>query len=240
MPERYCEEDSTGTTEILARHIVETTYDFHRDGFDFAAAEAFGWPWRMVDPGLATKKHPSQYGTHRGIDAALELSQKHGLDPAEITRVVIRGPVMPYIDRPQPRTGLEGKFSYQYTVSAALLDGHIGIDSFRDTRRFAPELEAMLRKVEVRMDAAIPANFEEMWVEVTARTRDGRELTARCDRPRGIWGNPLTREERLTKFRATAGVLLAPPQVEQAEALIETLETLPALRGLISVLQGGR
>ena len=44
---------------------------FHRDGFDFAAAEAFGRPWRMVDPGLATKKHPSQYGTHRGIDAAL-------------------------------------------------------------------------------------------------------------------------------------------------------------------------
>src|SRR5262245_1134469 len=57
---------------------------FHREGFDFAAAEAFGRPWRMVDPGLATKKHPSQYGTHRGIDAALALSQKHGLTGADI------------------------------------------------------------------------------------------------------------------------------------------------------------
>ena len=145
---------------------------------------------------------------------------------------------MQYINRPFPKTGLEGKFSYQYTVSAALLDGHIGIDTFRDARRFAPEMEAMLGKIEVRMDPAIPANFEEMWVEVTARTRDGRELTARCDRPRGIWGNPLTREERLTKFRNTAGVLLAPAQVEQAQALIENLETLPTLRDLISILQG--
>jgi aconitate decarboxylase len=211
---------------------------FHRDGFDFAAAEAFGRPWRMVDPGLATKKHPSQYGTHRGIDAALELSQKHGVNPAEITQVLIHGPVMAYINRPFPKTGLEGKFSYQYTVSAALLDGHIGIDTFRDARRFAPEMEAMLGKVEVQMDPAIPANFEEMWVEVTARTRDGRAVTARCDRPRGIWGNPLTREERLTKFRNTAGVLLAPPQVEEAQALIEKLETLPTLRELISVLGG--
>jgi aconitate decarboxylase len=213
---------------------------FHREGFDWSAAEAFGRPWRMVDPGLAIKKHPSQYGTHRGIDAALDLSHKHALDPADIARVVIHGPVMSYIDRPFPKTGLEGKFSYQYTVSAALLDGHIGIDTFRDARRFAPEMEAMLGKVEMQMDAAIPSNFEEMWVEVTAYTRDGRELAARCDRPRGIWGNPLTRDERLAKFRATAGVLLPPAGVEQAEGLITRLETLPTLSGLIAALDGRR
>jgi aconitate decarboxylase len=213
---------------------------FHGERFDFVAAEAFGRPWRMVDPGLATKKHPSQYGTHRGIDAALELRQKHGLDPADITAVKIRGPVMQYTNRPFTKTGLEGKFSFQYTVSAALLDGGIGIDTFRDSRRFAPDMEAMLRKVEVQMDPAIPANFEEMWMEVTVTTRDGRTLSARCDRPRGIWGNPLTREERLTKFRNTAGVLLAAPQVEQAQTLIEKLETLPTLRDLIAVLRGDR
>ncbi|MBI2205067.1 MAG: MmgE/PrpD family protein [Candidatus Rokubacteria bacterium] len=209
---------------------------FHPEGFDFTAAEAFGRPWRMVDPGLATKKYPSQYGTHRGIDAALELRRTHGLDPAGIAGVLIRGPVMPYIDRPFPRTGLEGKFSYQYTVAAALLDGGIEIDTFRDARRFAPEMEALLRKVELRMDPAIPGDLENMWVEVTVRTAAGRTLTARCDRPRGIWGNPLTPDERLAKFRATAGVLLAAPQVERAQALIESLETLPTLRDLIEVL----
>jgi aconitate decarboxylase len=194
----------------------------------------------MVDPGLATKKHPSQYGTHRGIDAALELSRMDGFAAAEIDRVLIRGPVMSYIDRPFPKTGLEGKFSYQYTVAAALLDGQIGIDTFRDSRRFAPEMEALLGKIEMSMDADIPANFEEMWVEVTVRARDGRELQARCDRPRGIWGNPLTAEERLTKFRNTAGVLLASADVEEARALIERLETVPRLRDLTAVLQRSR
>ena len=213
---------------------------FHRDGFDFAAAEAFGRPWRMVDPGLATKKHPSQYGTHRGIDAALALAQKHALAAADIDRVVIRGPAMSYIDRPFPSTGLEGKFSYQYTVAAALLDGQIGIDTFRDARRFAPDMEAMLRRIQVEPDPAIPADFEAMWVEVTAHTRDGRVAAERCDRPRGIWGNPLTRAERVAKFRTTAGVVLDTARVEQALTMIESLETLPALRDLIAVLDGGR
>jgi 2-methylcitrate dehydratase PrpD len=101
-------------------------------------------------------------------------------------------------------------------------------------------MEAMLRNVKVRMDAVIPANFEEMWVEVTARTRDERELRERCDRPRGICGNPLTREARLEKFRSTAGVLPAGDDVEEARALIEALVTLPSLRDLIAALQRGR
>src|SRR5262249_52448580 len=183
------------------------------------------------------KKPPCQNGSRPRIRGDLEFARTDGFEPAAIERVLIRGPVMSYIDRPFPKTGLEGKFSYQYMVAAALLDGQIGIDTFRDSRRFAPEMEAMLGKIEMRMDAAIPANFEEMWVEVTVRARDGCELQARCDRPRGIWGNPLTAEQRLTKFRNTAGVLLAPADVEEARALIERLETVPRLSDLITVLQ---
>ena len=66
------------------------------------------------------------------------------------------------------------------------------------------------------------------------------DLQARCDRPRGIWGNPLTAEERLTKFRNTAGVLLGSADVEEARDLIERLETVPRLHDLIAVLQRGR
>ena len=37
------------------------------DGFDLeAVTRDFGNPYRLVDPGVAIKKHPSQYGTHRG------------------------------------------------------------------------------------------------------------------------------------------------------------------------------
>jgi 2-methylcitrate dehydratase PrpD len=52
---------------------------------------------------------------------------------------------------------------------------------------------------------------------------DGAEYSVRCDRPRGIWGNPLTREEHLVKVRACASRILSDDSVE---AMIEIVEDL--------------
>ena len=100
--------------------------------------EGFGRPFRMVDPGVGFKKHPSNYFTHRPIDAALALREEHKLDPRDIERVEVIFPRFDYVNRPQPQTGLDGKFSVQYTTAVALLDGEITIDSFTNERRFAP------------------------------------------------------------------------------------------------------
>jgi 2-methylcitrate dehydratase PrpD len=79
------------------------------EGFDFeAVTQDFGSPYRLVDPNIAIKKHPSQYSTHRGIDAALELRQTYNIDPAQIASVHIETPVMRYTDRGVPQTGLKG------------------------------------------------------------------------------------------------------------------------------------
>src|SRR4029077_17744858 len=83
----------------------------------------FGRPLRMVDPGVGFKKHPSNYFTHRPIDAALALREEHGLDPRAIHGVEVVFPRFEYVNRPQPKTGLDGKFSVQYTTAVALLDG---------------------------------------------------------------------------------------------------------------------
>jgi aconitate decarboxylase len=146
-----------------------------------------------VDPAIAIKKHPSQYSTHRGIDAALELRQRYGIDPAQIASVRIDTPVMRYTDRGAPQTGLEGKFSFQYTVAAALLDGHIGMETFTDAQVRRPAIAALLAKTQLHMDRTIPANFDEMRTTVSVQMQDGKAYSVRCDRPRGIWGNPLTR-----------------------------------------------
>jgi len=195
------------------------------DGFDLAAVTRdFGNPYRMVDPGIAIKKHPSQYGTHRGIDAALELHRKYAIDPAQIKAVLIETPVMRYTDRSQPQTGLEGKFSFQYTVASALLDGRVTMDTFTDEEVHRPEVVALLDKTRLTMNPGIPSNFEEMWVTVRVQMQDGAEYSARCDRPRGIWGNPLTREERLTKARQCAARVLPDGDIERVIEIVEDLE----------------
>jgi aconitate decarboxylase len=194
------------------------------EGFDLeSVTRNFGNPYRMVDPGIAIKKHPSQFGTHRGIDAALELRQTYNIDPSRIAAVHIEVPSMRYVNRAAPQTGLEGKFSFQYTVASALLEGHIDMDTFTYQRVRCPEIRALLDRTQVTMDPDMPANFNDMWTTVSVRMQDGAEYSVRCEKPRGIWGNPLTREEHLVKVRACASRVLSDPDVA---AMIEIVEDL--------------
>ena len=196
------------------------------EGFELeAVVRDFGAPYRLVDPGVAIKKHPSQYGTHRGIDAALDLQERYGVDPERIAAVRIETPVMRYVGRPYPETGLDGKFSFQYTVAASLLDRRIGIETFTDEAVNRPEVKSLLDKTTVDMKPEIPANFDDMWIAVRVETTDGQTYVSRCDRPRGIWGNPLSREERLAKVRSCASRVLSEAAVNQLIETVEDIET---------------
>ena len=203
-----------------------------------AVTRNFGNPYRLVDPGVAIKKHPSQYGTHRGIDAALDLQHRYSVDPERIFAVRIETPVMRYVGRPYPETGLDGKFSFQYTVAASLLDRRVGIETFSDDAVHRPEVLDLLGRTTVDMRPEIPANFEEMWVAVRVETTDGQNYVSRCNRPRGIWGNPLSREERLAKVRSCTGRVLSDGNTERLIEIVEDLENASAntVQQLVGIL----
>jgi aconitate decarboxylase len=187
----------TANPDVLEAHkgFVSTYYP---DGFDAGRLLAFGNPWRVVDPGLAIKLFPSQYGTHYGITAGLEL--QGAIAGRAISRVRMVSPVMKYVDRPQPASGLDGKFSLQYTTALALLDGAVRIASFTDERRFRPDMVELLRRIELTQDESIPGDFHSMHVEVEVELADGTRRAALCRAPRGSWGAPMTDEEHRAKL----------------------------------------
>src|SRR5262249_50685186 len=156
---------------------------FYDQAFEPAELLSFGrLPWRIVDPGYAIKMYPCQFGTHFGITAALELRAQLPAGSA-IRRVVLTAPVMAYVDRPRPSTGLDGKFSLQYTAASALLDGHVGIGTFSDARLARQEMQELLGKFELRLDPEIPGRFEAMHVRLAVTLEDGRVLETRCAGP---------------------------------------------------------
>lgn len=210
---------------------------FFGEGFDFSALLAFGHPYRLVEPGFAIKLFPSQYATHFGITAALDLHRVIA-NPQTISAVRITTPIMPYVDRPLPRTGLEGKFSFQYTVAAALLDGAVTVQTFSNERRLRPDITALLPKITLAQSEEIPGELEKMWVEVTVELRGGQRVTARCNGPKGSWGLPrLGREEHLVKIRDCLGIRMAKDQVERCIDLVEDLDKLgpDGVRELIAI-----
>ena len=201
--------------------------------------EGFGAPFRMVDPGVGFKKHPSNYFTHRPIDAALSLREENGLEPANIERVEIAFPRFEYVNRPQPKTGLDGKFSVQYTTAIALLDGEISVDSFTDERRFAADAVDLLKRVTLNYDESIPKDFDMMHVVVTITLKDGRSVSKKVDRLSGWIGYPLTRGERLKKFHSCARRVLDRAAAERIVEQVETLDTLADVREIMDIVRAG-
>lgn len=156
--------------------------------------------WHIVSPGPAFKLYPSQYGTHFVIAAALDARRKwHGKGRFE--QVTITAPAMAYVDRPVPASGLAGKFSFQFTAAAALLDGDVTVASFTDKRRYAQDMVELLPRIQVIPDPSRKGRFDEMRVDVAVTCDGGETFSGSCDGPPGIWGRPVPIERLEAKWR---------------------------------------
>jgi len=223
-------DDVFGTGQFFDLFYGPGTYDQH------LLVKDFGKPFRMIDPGVGFKKHPANYFTHRPIDAAIELRREYDLKPEDIDHVEVDFPKFDYVNRPNPKTGLDGKFSVQYTTTIALLDGRIVVESFSDERRFAPDVQALLPRVRLNVRDDISRDFSETWAAVRITTTDGRVLEKRVDKPRGLWGVPLTRDERLAKFRACTEPALPSEDIDEVVRLVENLHELGEIGPLMDIL----
>jgi aconitate decarboxylase len=215
---------------------VETFFPKH---FDYDALFQFARPFRFVDPGMAIKFYPSKYPTHFGIGAASAL-RKRVADARAIARVHIDIPEITDADRPKPRSGLEGKFSFQYTVAAALLDGRVGIETFTDARRFSADMVELLDKIELTRDPTRSRDTRNMRVTVSVTMRDGTTLSETCERPPGSWGAPIDPEAHRAKVSSCLAVRLSEAQTAATLELLGKLEDLAPedVQRLMTLLRG--
>ncbi len=194
------------------------------------AIGGLGDSWRLTAPGFDIKRFPAQVYMQNVIEAALNLREQPGFDAATVEQVTIyrrgRGH-----SGPRPQSGLDGKFSAEYCAAAALLDGQVGIDTFTDARRFAPDLESLLGKIRVE-----PEGPESGAVRMVARMGDGATITAECIAFRGSAANPMSREERVVKVRDCFNRLLSAADTERVIGMLENLEDLAEMGELMAIL----
>ena len=65
---------------------------------------------------------------------------------------------------------------------------------------------------------------------------DGRKVTKQVDKVRGSPGNPMTRDELLSKYRGCASRVLKGDRLEKSIAALENLEKLATAKELIDTL----
>jgi 2-methylcitrate dehydratase PrpD len=212
---------------------------FFGSQFDPDALTRTGAALHIVEPGYAIKMFPSQYATHFAIAAALDVRRRIP-GPETVRSMEIRAPVVPYVDRPYPATGLEGKFSFQYAAACALLDGAVGVGSFSDQRRFQPDMEGLLGKIRLVQSPDIPPTMDRMFVEIRVELANGERVSATCKGPKGIWGNPVPAEEHLKKVRDCLRTRLDEAAIERCVAMVDRFEGLESaeVRSLLHILGG--
>lgn len=214
------------------------TYDVAR------ALDAWAKPLDIVAPGIAIKQYPCCGSTHPAIDAMLDIVRRHAPKAAEVERVdaAIHARRLEHTNRPNPGSQLDAKFSLQYTMARALIDGHIGVADFEGDTYQEPVVRAFLPRVHVAAYNETGAggfdagNHFGGVVKVTMK--DGTVYESQVDRPLGrTSANPLPEPLLREKFRLCAATVLREDAIADIADSIWHVETLSSMRTLSQLIE---
>ncbi len=130
-----------------------------------------------------------------------------------------------HIDRPDPRSDLDAKFSVQYCLARALLERRIVVDHFENGAADDPAVRELMRRIEVEPYTNPPPDTGDHYpVELTVTLRSGGQRFIRQERPCGRRPEEPTPPERLqAKFESCAARAIPPEQAAQAFAALRRL-----------------
>lgn len=176
-------------------------------------------------PDTVFKYHAACYLTHSSIEGVKSLKQRHGLKGDEVERVTLKVDPghLKVCNIPEPRTGLEIKFSLRFTAAMALAGRDTSNDSvYTDALTREPELVALRDKVVVETFK----HAHNSAAEVVVRLRDGREVSETLD-----VGIPMTDLDaqwaRLeSKFRALVTPILGGERTEKLITVCRNLDNV--------------
>ena len=212
------------------------------------AAARLGSPWVIVDPGIALKRFPCCYASHRGMDAVLRLRSELNFDADGVKRVICRMPPggMRVLTYPRPVTGLEAKFSLEYSLAAGVLDGGYTLASFEDAAVNRREAQALLEKIECVEEARCAggdalletrSSGSRGFVEVEVELTDGRKQALKVERAPGHPERELSWDDLHRKFldcAAHAG--LHRPKAQRAFEHLTALEHCDDIDAIVTAL----
>ena len=223
----------TSTREILEGRrgfaaVLSTASDMEQ------ITDALGERWELPNNGL--KPYSCGVVSHPLIDAMITLRNTHGVaaDDVESVSARVHPLVLELMDRPNPRVGLEGKFSHQHSMAVGLIDGGAFPEQYTDERVLDPAVAALRDKIRATVDASVAEDA----AEVTVTLRDGRSITESVAHATGAPENPMTDAQLENKFRTLANRVLSQSQADELLAALWALDTADDVTGVMALTQG--
>ena len=203
-----------------------------------AMAENLGKPFRVQDA-LMIKKYPCCGGNHAMLDSLFSLMRDNNfthedVESAEVDQSYL-SVVMLY---QEPGDGLKGKFSAKYNVAAALVDGEVAIDTFKEDRISEATVQETMGKVRTRVMAKSEEGLTDQskGLPIRITLKDGRVLEHTTSRSGtlGSQQNPWGFDSIKRKFQVNAALVLPEEGVSQA---IETWSDITQVEDLSGAIK---
>lgn len=231
---------------LHAVQLVEAGITGQRDGISFTyggvIADGFD-PLRMIaglgEEWLITqgyfKLHPSGRYSHAAIDAlqaALATLPENRLDVARIARIEVKAFQMAaLLAGKHITTSFGAKFSIPFALATILVHGRSGIDCFDTKAVENPQVQALMRTVDVSEDPAYTKAYpEKQRCEVVIHLKDGATVRGRCEIMKGEPGNPHQPEEVEKKFYDLTVPVWGRSRAHRLYSALLTLEDVVDLR----------
>ena len=201
-------------------------------------------PFDLAEPGIAFKRHPCCGSTHPAADAMLHLRQAHTVAPDGVTKIEswTHPRRLAHTNRPDPQSGLDGKFSIQYVLARALMHGIVSLEHFSDEAVRDGAARALTAKVNAQPDANLGSAAADHFyarVRVTMTSGEAFEhfVEAALGRDRD---HPLPSGTLEAKFRDCARRALDPQATEAVLQLCTTLDELADAGDVLAAMDPAR
>jgi len=195
------------------------------------AVEGLGETWYLPRDGF--KPYACGSLTHPAAQALLELRAEYGLTAEDVVSVdaYVHDYVKTTTGLPDPRTGLQGKFSIYHVLAVAIADGAASLGQFTDERVADPKVVALREIVAVHVD---PEQTKDS-ARVVLNLRDGRSLERYVAHNLGTPDNPMSDRQLEDKFIELAAPLLGAERTRELVSSCWGLPELGDLAGLITM-----
>jgi 2-methylcitrate dehydratase PrpD len=209
-----------------------------RNALDEAVAD-LGDRWEILDTGITVKLYPSCAATHPTLDVLLDLARAERFTATDVETIEIGvDPITPTVlIYERPDTGLQAKFSMPFCAAAAVVRGHVGMETFDDRVIGDPAVEALRARVTMRVDPTLDASAPPLTqARVRVALRDGREFARVATGARGYPERPASADELAAKFLSCAARALSEPAAQRALAALQGLDDEQSVRAVLDLV----
>jgi 2-methylcitrate dehydratase PrpD len=195
-------------------------------------------PLEIVASGVGIKRYPCCGCCHSALDAMLGLREEHDFDATQIAEIhcTMNDLVPGILVHHRPTIPAQAKFSMEYCLAVAALDGDCGLNQFKPGRVVASDVQTLLQHVHTSVDPAIAYRNGVYPGTVTITFRDGATLSRHADEAKGHPDLPLTLAEQRLKFMACAESAIPAARASEAFDALSRLDRADSTASITKLL----